>query len=65
MRADRVQRVREYLAELTTDDLTGTVDVLDNGPTTVGQCIATVFEEEFLHNRYARRDLVELEAARI
>jgi hypothetical protein len=27
------------------------------------KCIYTVFEEKFWHNRYAQRDLAQLEAA--
>jgi hypothetical protein len=29
----------------------------------VQACVSTVFEEEFWHNRYAQRDLAQLEAA--
>jgi hypothetical protein len=65
VRSDRRRRLREYLAAVTPEDLTRTVDVLENGPSTVRECIATIFEEEFWHNRYARRDLAELEAAAV
>jgi DinB superfamily/Pentapeptide repeats (8 copies) len=61
---DRSRRLAEYLADVTPDDLTRTVDVLENGPNTIRDCISTVFEEEFWHNRYARRDLAELDTAR-
>lgn len=64
VRADRGSRLGEYLAGVTHDDLTRTVDVLENGPHAVRECIATVLEEEFWHYRYARRDLAELDAAR-
>jgi len=37
--------------------------VLENGPHAIRDCIATVFEEAFWHNRYARRDLAELDPA--
>lgn len=37
-----------------------TVDVLENGPTTVHDCIGVVFEEHFQHLRYALRDLDQL-----
>jgi hypothetical protein len=37
--------------------------VLENGTNPVQECIYTVFEEEFWHNRYAQRDLAQLEAA--
>jgi len=36
---------------------------LENGTNPLLECIYTVFEEEFWHNRYARRDLAELSAA--
>jgi hypothetical protein len=60
VRANRVDRLRGYLADLTDDELGRTVDVIENGPHTVQQCISTVFEEEFWHLRYARRDLAKL-----
>ena len=49
---------------MTADDLTRTVEVLENGPHLVRDCISTVLEEEFWHHRYAERDLAELEASR-
>ena len=39
------------------------VTALENGMTPLRECIYTVFEEEFWHNRYALRDLALLEAA--
>jgi hypothetical protein len=57
VRADRVARFADYLSSVTIDDLSITVEVLENGPHSVKDCIHTVFEEEFWHNRYARRDL--------
>ena len=62
-RADQATRLGDYLAALTTDDLTRSVDVLENGPHLVRDCISTVFEEEFWHNRYAERDLAKLETS--
>jgi hypothetical protein len=61
VRADRGTRLGEYLADVATDDLTRTVDVLENGPHMIRDCISTVFEEEFWHNRYARRDLAQVD----
>jgi hypothetical protein len=46
-----------------TGSLTRPVEVLENGTNPVQECIYTVFEEEFWHNRYALRDLAQLEAA--
>ena len=63
-RAEQATRLGDYLADMTADELTRTVDVLENGPHRVRDCISTVLEEEFWHLRYAERDLTELEAAR-
>ena len=49
-------------ANATASDLTTTVDVLENGTTPIRECLYTVFEEEFEHNRYALRDLTLLES---
>jgi hypothetical protein len=62
VRAQRVASVRDYLAAVSPADLEREVDVLENGPHPVLECIFTVFEEEFWHNRYARRDLTTLTA---
>ena len=64
VRTDRATRFQEYLATVTTADLTRPVEVLENGTHSVQECIYTIFEEEFWHNRYAQRDLARLEAAR-
>lgn len=62
LRADRSARFRDYLVHVKADDLERTVEVLENGPHTVRDCIHVVFEEEFWHNRYALRDLARLAA---
>lgn len=62
-RADRTQRVGDYLASVSEDDLTKPVEVLENGTNQVMHCVDTVFEEEFWHLRYARRDLAHLEGS--
>ena len=64
VRDDRAARFRDYLAAVTPDDFDRTVDVLENGPHPVRECLFTVLEEEFWHNRYARRDLDQLRAGR-
>ena len=64
VRADRSRRFRDYLASVATTDFTRPIDVLENGTNPLQECIYTVFEEEFWHNRYAQRDLAQLEAAR-
>ena len=61
VRAGRATRLRDYLTTVTPSDLAKTVDVLENGPNPVQECVFTVFEEEFAHNRYASRDLAQLE----
>jgi DinB superfamily/Pentapeptide repeats (8 copies) len=60
VRAERSARFREFLASVATTDLTRAVDVLENGAHPMLECVHTVFEEEFWHNRYARRDLAQL-----
>ena len=62
VRADRARHFREHLASVATSDFTRPIDVLENGPNPLQECIYTVFEEEFWHNRYAQRDLAQLEA---
>jgi len=63
VRADRATRFRDYLTTVGTADLTRPVDVLENGTNPVQECLYTVFEEEFWHDRYAQRDLAQLAAA--
>lgn len=63
VRADRAARFGDHLASLSAADLTRPVEVLENGTNPVQECIYTVFEEEFWHNRYAQRDLAQLETA--
>lgn len=57
VRRDRAARFGAFLAAADTDDLDREVDVMENGPHPLRECIFTVFEEEFWHLRYARRDL--------
>ena len=61
VRAERAARLRDYLGGVAPADLTRAVDVLENGTNPVSECLHTVFEEEFEHNRYAGRDLAQLE----
>lgn len=63
VRTRQSARLADYLATLSADDLARSVDVPENGPHHVRDCIATVFEEEFWHARYADRDLTALESA--
>ncbi len=63
VRADRATRFRDYLASVTATDFTRPIEVLENGVNPLQECIWTVFEEEFWHNRYAQRDLQQLEAS--
>ncbi len=62
-RSGQAERFAEYLDALTPDELDRTVDVLENGPHRVRDCVSTVLEEEFWHLRYAERDLAQLEAS--
>jgi hypothetical protein len=61
VRRRRVARLRVFLETMTSADLVREVDVLENGTTPVNECLYTVFEEEFHHNRYALRDLAFVE----
>ena len=63
VRAQRGTRFGEHLATLAPAELMQPIDVLENGTNSLQECIYTVFEEEFWHNRYALRDLAELEGA--
>lgn len=63
VRADRATRFRDFLVSISPTDFSRHVDVLENGPHPLQECLYTVFEEEFWHNRYALRDLALLEAA--
>jgi hypothetical protein len=63
VRANRATRFRDYLASVEASDLSRPIDVLENGINPLQDCIWTVFEEEFWHNRYALRDLEQLEAS--
>jgi hypothetical protein len=62
VRTDRVDRFRDFLTTVAPPALDHTIDVLENGPHPLLDCIHTVFEEEFWHLRYARRDLALLAA---
>lgn len=57
VQADRAGRVRGYIASMVPSDLERSVEILENGANPVQECLHTVFEETFWHNRYARRDL--------
>ncbi len=61
VRRQRAARLREWLDACTPADLTRDVEVLENGVTPVNECLYTVFEEEFEHNRYALRDLAHFD----
>jgi hypothetical protein len=63
VRAERSTRFRDHLAAVAPADLARPIDVLENGMNPLQECLYTVFEEEFWHNRYAQRDLALLEAA--
>ena len=60
---DRAVRFRDSLASVAPTDFTRPIEVLENGTNPLQECVYTVFEEEFWHNRYARRDLMKLETA--
>jgi hypothetical protein len=59
VRADRVAMMREYLADVTPEQLTEerTNPWAPQYPETVLSCLATILGEEWEHHRYAVRDL--------
>jgi hypothetical protein len=61
VRDEQTAQLRAYIDVLTTDDFTPEAEVLENGTVPLIECLYTVFEESFEHNRYARRDLAQLE----
>ncbi len=63
VRADRSSRFSSFLDTVRADELDHSIDVPESGPHPLRECIFTVFEEEFWHNRYVRRDLLLLTAA--
>ncbi len=64
VRAGRVAMVRDFLATVTPDALTGTRTNpwAPEHPETVLSCLHTILEEEWEHQRYAVRDLDAIEA---
>lgn len=60
VRTDRATRFRACLESVAASDFNRPIEVLENGTHPLQECIYTVFEEEFWHNRYARRDLAVL-----
>ncbi len=62
VRTDRVARFRDFLTTVDVAELDRPIDVLENGTNPLVECLHTVFEEEFWHLRYARRDLELLSA---
>ncbi|MFC7404560.1 DinB family protein [Georgenia alba] len=66
MRAGRVAMVRDYLAAVTADELEerrGRPPWASQVPT-VRQCLGVIINEEWLHHRFAVRDLDAIEAGR-
>jgi hypothetical protein len=60
VREERAKRFGGHLASITAEDFTRPIEVLENGTCPLQECLFTVFEEEFWHNRYALRDLARL-----
>jgi uncharacterized damage-inducible protein DinB len=61
VREQRAASFRQFLETLSADELDREVDVPENGIVPIRECVFTVFEEEFHHNRYATRDLAHFE----
>jgi hypothetical protein len=62
VRAARGERFAAFLPTVTSDVIDRDVEVIENGTNPLRECVCTVFEEEFWHLRYARRDLAVLGA---
>jgi len=62
VRTARSVRFRDFVATVAETDFARSIDVPENGPHPLVECLYTVFEEEFWHLRYATRDLATLEA---
>jgi hypothetical protein len=64
VRAGRVAMVRDFLATVTSGELTAArTDPWDPGhPETIRSCLHVILEEEWEHHRYAVRDLDAIEA---
>ena len=60
VRDEQAAQLRDYVDNVSTDDFTREVEVLENGTVPMIECLYTVFEESFEHHRYAVRDLVHL-----
>lgn len=56
----RAAQLHEHVEHIDAAGLEAEVDVLENGPHAVHDCIGVVFEEHFQHLRYATRDLERL-----
>lgn len=58
---DRRAKFRDHLPTVDESTLEQPVDILENGPNPLLWCLHAVFEEAFWHDRYAVRDLAQLE----
>lgn len=61
VREQRANSFRRFLDTLSTDELARETNVLENGIVPIKECVYTVFEEEYYHDRYATRDLAHFE----
>lgn len=61
VRVEQSAQMRAFVDDLTLDDFSREVEVLENGSVPLIECFYTVFEESFEHHRYAVRDLAQLE----
>lgn len=61
---DRAAKVGAFVATLGPGDVDRVVEVLENGPHPIHECLGTVYEEAFWHLRYADRDLATLQEPR-
>jgi uncharacterized damage-inducible protein DinB len=60
-RQQRAASFQQFLDALSVADLDREVTVLENGVVPIKECVYTVLEEEFHHDRYATRDLAHFQ----
>ncbi len=61
VRHGRMNAVKNYVGDVSADQLDREVSSPNGGKTTVRRCLHVVFREEWWHNQYAIRDLTVLE----
>ncbi len=61
LRRDRMTKVRDFLATVTSEQLDREVASPNGGVTATRRCFQVIFKEEWWHDQYANRDLAIIE----